>query len=191
MVFNNNRNGFENELDIRNELNNKKVIVGVADRWSEKKGLSKFIELANKLGETYAILLVGRMENDQKFPPNIISVGLTKSIEELVDYYNLADFFVTMSLEETFGKVSAEALSCGTPVICFNSTANPELVSENCGAVAPINDVGAMINEIHKLENKDMSAISKNCRAFAKKNFEKDSNIKQYIKLYKMICGEN
>ena len=25
MVFNNNRNGFENELDIRNELNNKKV----------------------------------------------------------------------------------------------------------------------------------------------------------------------
>lgn len=24
MVFNNNRNGFENELDIRNELNNKK-----------------------------------------------------------------------------------------------------------------------------------------------------------------------
>ena len=48
-----------------------------------------------------------------------------------------------------------------------------------------------MINEIHKLENKDMSAISKNCRAFAKKNFEKDKNIKQYIKLYKMICGEN
>lgn len=180
-----------NDLKKKLQLNNKKVIVGVADRWSEKKGLSKFIELANKLGETYAILLVGRMENDQKFPPNIISVGLTKSIEELVDYYNLADFFVTMSLEETFGKVSAEALSCGTPVICFNSTANPELVSENCGAVAPINDVGAMINEIHKLENKDMSAISKNCRAFAKKNFEKDSNIKQYIKLYKMICGEN
>ena len=25
MVFNNNRNGFENELDMRNELNNKKV----------------------------------------------------------------------------------------------------------------------------------------------------------------------
>lgn len=179
------------DLKKKLQLNNKKVIVGVADRWSEKKGLSKFIELANKLGKNYVVLLVGRMKNDQKFPPNIISVGLTNSIDELVDYYNLADFFVTMSLEETFGKVSAEALSCGTPVICFNSTANPELVCENCGAVVPTNDVGAMINEIHKLENKDMSAISKNCRAFAKKNFEKEKNIKQYIKLYKMICGEN
>ena len=44
------------------------------------------------------------------------------------------DYFVFPSLHETFGYVSLEALSCGTPVIATGTAAQPEIVEDGkCG----------------------------------------------------------
>ena len=40
-------------------IENKKVILGVASTWDERKGLEDFIELAKMLDDSYAIVLVG------------------------------------------------------------------------------------------------------------------------------------
>ena len=63
------------------------------------------------------VVLVGTINEGIELPKNIITVPSTSSIDELAELYSSADVFITFSLEETFGKVSAEALSCGTPVI--------------------------------------------------------------------------
>lgn len=47
------------EFRKRYGLENKKVILGVASTWDERKGLDDFIELAKMLDDSYAIVLVG------------------------------------------------------------------------------------------------------------------------------------
>lgn len=52
---------------------------------------------------------------------------------EIASKLQEADFFVHPTIIETFGVVVAEALLTGTPVICSNVTALPELVNESNG----------------------------------------------------------
>ncbi|MGB1249181.1 MAG: glycosyltransferase family 4 protein [Candidatus Promineifilaceae bacterium] len=52
------------------------------------------------------------------------------SAEKLVACYNHATAFVFPSLYEGFGLPPLEAMACGTPVICANATALPEVVGE-------------------------------------------------------------
>lgn len=129
-------------------------------------------------------MLVGKVPQTAELPENIICVGTTNSTQELLDYYNLADVLVTFSLEETFGKVSAEALSCGTPVICYNSTANPELVGEGCGYVAEKGRLDEVLGYIREIKNNKKEFYSEKCIEYAHKNFSKEDRINDYISLY-------
>mgnify|MGYP000603413373 FL=1 len=94
-----------------------------------------FLKVADCLKNDEIMLLVGNMPKIS-LPKNVISVAATDSVNELVKYYNAADVFLQLSEEETFGKVVAEALACGTPVVTNGYTANPELVNASCGCIA-------------------------------------------------------
>ena len=115
-------------------LTGKKILLGVSSGWSNKKGLDKFIELASVLKEDERIVLVGNLPKIS-IPDNVICVKETNDVEVLSTYYNAADVFLQFSQQETFGKVVAEALACGTPVITNKYTANPELVDDSCGMI--------------------------------------------------------
>ncbi len=166
------------------------IILGVSAIWETRKGLDRFLELSKHLSKNEKILLIGDMPDGIELPENIISVSKTDSVEELVRYYNCADVFLTFSLEETFGKVSAEALSCGTPVICYNSTANPELVGERCGYVVEKNNFDGIVDAIAKVKQHGRAYYSESCIAYSHENFDKQKNIDKYIELYeKLING--
>ena len=173
-----------------NGLENKYIILGVSAVWEQRKGLDKFIELSKKISDDERIVLIGNMPDTVQLPNNIISVKRTDSVEELVKYYNSADVFLTFSLEETFGKVSAEALSCGTPVVCYNSTANPELVGERCGKVVTPNNLDEAVRAIKEIKSNGKAYYSESCIKYAKANFDKDTNINRYIELYKKLLEE-
>ena len=84
--------------------------------------------------------------------------------------------------------MTAEALSCGTPVVSFDSTANPELVGKGCGAVVPVGDTAAFIREVFAILEKGKSQYAECCRNFALQNFNKEKNIQQYIQLFESLC---
>lgn len=58
------------------------------------------------------------------------AVIFTGSVDDLTDYYRLADVYATASLHEGFGVPLIEAMACGVPVVASRATAHPEVVGE-------------------------------------------------------------
>ena len=86
---------------------------------------------------------------------------------------------------ETFGKVSAEALACGTPVVAYNVTANPEVVGPGCGYVVDCNDIDQAINRIKDIIRIGKRSFERNCISYVTENFELSKNAKAYADVYK------
>ena len=170
-------------------LENKKIILGVASGWSNKKGLNVFNELADRLSENEVIVLVGNT-NGEILNGKIINVPATDNVAQLVEIYNAADVFVQASKEETFGKVVAESLACGTPVVTNTSTANPELVNERCGIVVEDFTAENVYAAVKKIFLQGKGAYTESCVKFAENNFDNKKNFGQYLELYKKMVGE-
>ena len=168
-------------------LESKFIILGVSSGWSSAKGLDNFINLANLISYDMVIILVGDMSAKVNLPKNIIHIKETHNINELVEYYSMADVFMNFSLEETFGKVTAEALACGTPAIAINSTANPELLGDGCGYVVEKDDIGGVVEYIREIKRQGKDSYSKHCVAYARHNFCMDDIIQEYVALYKKL----
>lgn len=115
-------------------LEKKKIILGVANIWTKRKGLVDFYELAGRLDETYRIVLVGlTKKQQQKLKPNMIGIERTEDTRELAEIYTAADVFVNPSDEETFGMTGLEAAMCGTKSVCYRGTACEEVAMQYGG----------------------------------------------------------
>lgn len=170
-------------------LGRKKTILGVASRWSNKKSLDKFIALAGHLGEDKQIVLVGDMPQIP-LPDGVISIPATADVNELAAYYNAADVFLQLSQEETFGKVVAEALACGTPVITNNGTANPELVGPSCGEVLGDLSIETVSAAVERVLANGKESYSSSCVQFAREHFNSSENLSAHARLYRELLAK-
>ncbi len=165
-------------------LKDKKIVLGVASTWSERKGLEDFIKLSEMLSNEYKIVLVGLNKKQlEKTPKNILAFGRTRTIDELAEFYSIADVYFNASIEETFGLTTVEAMACGTPVIVYNSTALPEVVTKSSGVVVKQKNIEKVLEVIKLLcESKIFRKenIIKNAQ-----RFDKNVMIQEYYKLYK------
>lgn len=153
-------NGVDREIfkptqgDFRKKYNleNKYVVLGVSFVWGVKKGLDVFVELSKRLGQEYAIVLVGTNEKiARSLPDSIITINRTHNQEELAKIYTAADVFVNPTREDTYPTVNMESICCGTPVITFETGGSPESIDENTGSVVPCNDIDALYKEIIRI----------------------------------------
>lgn len=68
---------------------------------------------------------------------NSTSVGHIKDPNDLAILYSSVDCVVVPSMVESFGQIAAEALSCATPVLCFDTSGLRDIVEhEKTGLVA-------------------------------------------------------
>ena len=170
-------------VQLRTEmgLQKKRVILCVAGIWDSTKGLNTALELARGLEPDTQMVLVGKLPAGTVLPEQVTHVPKTDNVDELVALYSMADVFFQPSMEETFGKVSAEALSCGTPVVCFRSTANPELIGPGCGVVAEPGDLDGACAAMDTIFARGKEAYKEACRSFAVENFAQEKNCKEYL----------
>ena len=118
------------DLRKKHNLEGKKVVLGVANVWDERKGLNDFLDLANILADNYMMILVGLSpEQINSLPENIIGLGRTSSPQELAALYTMSDVYVNPSKEETFGMTTLEACACGTKAIVYKGTACEEIIT--------------------------------------------------------------
>ena len=124
-----------------------KMVLGVANVWSEKKGLLDFYELSRRLGREYRVVLVGLTEAQRRsLPPGILGLGRTADAGELAALYSSAQVLVNPTYEDTFPTVNLEAQACGTPVVTYDTDGSPETVRDGC--VVPKGDVAALCRAV-------------------------------------------
>ena len=128
----------QGDLRRQHGLEEKKLLLGVASVWDARKGLQDFIDLAKLLDDSYRIVLIGLTpQQAESLPENILGLGRTKDLNELVQWYTTADIFVNPSKEETFGMTTLEAQYCGTRAVVYADTACEEIAAQFGGLAVP------------------------------------------------------
>lgn len=178
----------ENVEELRKKYgiaDGEQVILGVSQGWGKGKGLQEFQFLAKAFNDNVKVLLVGEYGN-LKDENNLQFLG-TKTQKELVELYSIADVFVNPSRMETFGLVTTEAMSCGTPVVAYDNTGSAELVTSACGRLVKDGDVQALKESVQLVLNDGKAKYSQACRAWVQENFEKEKQIAEYLRFYEEI----
>ena len=172
--------------EIRDKLSTLPIVLGVASHWEESKGYKEFCKIARELKNQVQVVLVGDIKNDDKIP-EIYYYGVERNTEKLAELYSQATVFFNPTKMETFGKVSAEALACGTPVVAYNVTAIPEVVGPGCGYVVDCNDIDQAIERIKDIVHTGKSEFEQCCVSYVRENFELSKNAKEYADVYKEL----
>ena len=174
----------EGDIRKRFEVGDKKLVLAVASGFEERKGIYDFVNLCNMLPKDYKLLLVGTSDNDKKvLPDNVIAVTRANGLTELAAFYSAADVLLSLSYEETFGLTIIEAMSCGTPAIVYDNTAQPELITSETGLVVANGDVEGVKKAIEEVCAKGKDYYSEACREHALEYDERKS-YQKYLDLY-------
>jgi glycosyltransferase involved in cell wall biosynthesis len=153
--------------------------------WAHMKGLNLAISLAQKMG--FPLIVAGgssfpdqiKKIHQQCKSANVQFVGDVDGPEKARLYSQAkALLFPTQVKNEAFGLVMAEALLSGTPVICSNMGACPEIISDEVGFVCANND-----DYIYAIENVGQ-ILSKNCVQKAVNEFHYLAMAKNYVLEY-------
>ena len=116
------------------------------------------------------------MEKNRSFPyekKGILIIVPTHSPNVGGIETHLGDIFcIPSQYEEGYGRVAAEALACGSPVVGSNKGGIPEVVSCGVGilvdpSVKNLTEAILRLHEDHELFNR----LQQSCRSYAEKNF--------------------
>jgi len=166
------------------------LILCISAGWTEDSPKYKDLcKLSSMLAENEVILLAGKTEEGLHLPQNIIPIGYINGVNDLAQMYSFADVYVHLSREDTFGKVIAEAMACGTPAVVYNSTACPELIGPGCGYVVEKGDVDGVYSAITNINKHGKQAYMDSCVSFAKNNFDKQALIEEMTAVYYELSG--
>lgn len=171
----------------------KKIVLGVASPWSERKGLKDYVKLSKELDSRFVIVLIGLSDAQiDKLPDNIIGIKRTQNQIELACFYSMADILLSLSYAETFGMTMAEAYACGTPCIVYDNTAQPEIVTLQTGRIAKTGDIEDVVRLIYEMtENQFKQNHSADCRKRAEEHFDKERCFEKYVQLYEELLSSS
>ncbi len=183
------------EEDVRDAYDlpkDKFLILCISAGWAtDSPKYTDMIKLSNLLGEEERVILLGEVPKDAVLPENVHSIGYIKDTNELAKIYSCVDAYVHLSREDTFGKVIAEAMACGTPAIVYNATACPELIGEGCGYAVQKGDIKAIITAINTIKKDGKKRYTSSCVKFVNENFEKNKLIDEMKEVYLQLLKGN
>ena len=166
-------------------LEDKKIVLGVANAWNARKGLPDLLTLAGRLGSDYQVVLIGLIEKQLlDIPSDVLGLLRTANQAELAQWYSTADVFVNPTYEETFGLTTVEAQACGTPVVVYETDGCPETVAPGNGRLVPQGDMQALENAVRDVADSNWSAEHKKMA-----RFDKDTVYQGYVQLYENVLS--
>ncbi len=196
------RESFNNNLEDKDKLKvklglskDRRYILFVGD-YSKRKNLQVLLKSFVELSKEYKdidLIKVGRNVGDdldfieKELAGHKLTTRIIKltdiSDSKLAELYKISECLVYPSLYEGFGLPPIEAMACGCPVICSNSTCLPEIVGDSAILFNPKDEdeLNGKIKLI--LTNKKLkeSIISKGIKKATKYNLKRSENKLKYI----------
>lgn len=181
--------------DLRKELKisgDKIILVCVAPYSYPRKGVKYYVEAARKLenDDRFVFVNVGYDIKDKSgLPHNYIPVGYVNNQQKLTEFYSMADLFVFPSLQDTMPNACLEALACGTPLLCFNTSGMPYMADETVMSMVEPKNIDQMVDKILNTKKKNDEVIH-TCRNYALNKFDNQKYFKKLITIMNSICNK-
>jgi glycosyltransferase involved in cell wall biosynthesis len=143
--------------------------------------------------EKFAIFVIGDANDflEKLEGIKIFKIARIDNDQEMKKFYNAVDFIVLPSRLETFGQTASEAISCGKPVVCFDTTGLKDIVNHKFnGWLSEMFDVNKLAEGIDfflGMSDSDYKKFSINSRKTALEKFSYEIISKKYINLYSEI----
>jgi glycosyltransferase involved in cell wall biosynthesis len=124
--------------------------------------LEAYRALRNRDAEIKLVIAGRKGWRQEEFFRKLLKTGLEHDIvftgfvpdQDLPAVYTMADVFAFPSLYEGFGLPVLEAMACGTPVVCSNTSRLPEVAGNAAVLVSP-QDVRGWIEALNKILKSD------------------------------------
>ena len=167
------------------------VLVGALDVASIYKGFDLLLEaLGQVLNNNIRIVTFGRSSAaiPESLGVPVTNLGFLSDAIALRLAYSAADVFVAPSRADAFGKTLVEAMSCGTPVVCFNATGPKDIVEHRVnGYMAEPFDPEDLAKGIEWVLGQSAETHAELCRSArtrAQQRFDSMVIAKEYLALY-------
>lgn len=162
---------------------NLKTVVDAFFRLKEKKGISEKLVIIGKDG--FNAHVIHETVQSSAYSKDVIFTGYV-SDADLPYFYAGAKIMTYLSLYEGFGLPVLEAMSCGTAVLCPNTSCFPEIVGELDVCVPP--------TDIDLVEEKMWTMLSDDelLNSIAQKGYELSQKYdwKESAKIYKQVFDD-
>ncbi len=176
----------------KEDTNDRQLTVLFVGSEFRRKGLDNLILF---LPEKARLVIVGRGDHLQHYRQLVKTAGLNNRVvfeglvDNITDYYALADVLVLPSLREAFGMTALEAMACGLPVVVSAATGVASLIeNENNGFV--FNQPSELKGIVKRLADPALrKRIGRNARRTAI-NHTWDSAADQYEAIYRDILDK-
>lgn len=171
----------------------KKMVLGVASKWYQQKGIDDFGILREKLSDDYIIVLVGlNKKQAANLPVGVAGIERTNDTHELACLYSAANVFFNPTWEDNFPTTNLEALACGTPVVTYRTGGCAECINENNGFVVDQGDMDSACLHIKEICSQRKEDFQDTCRNYILSSFNEDDRYQDYINLYlSLISHQN
>lgn len=174
------------------ETKKKIILIGAVVINDYYKGFSKYLEAIKSLDcDKYYLCFFGTLDKSviDRLDFEYKSFNYLHDNVSLRLLYSCADVFVAPSLMDAFGKTIVEAMSCGTPVVCFDATGPQSIITHKVDGYKAIpfksKDLAAGVEWISS--SPDYMSLANNAREKVSTRYDSKVVAKKYIELYEKI----
>jgi glycosyltransferase involved in cell wall biosynthesis len=170
------------------------VLAGAQGLESFYKGFDLYLQAIQQLGSETRFVFFGKLDKQavESLGCDYVNMGFLYDTVSLRLVYSAADVFVGPSKMDAFGKTLAEAMACGTPVVCFDATGPKDIVDHKVnGYKAKPFDPEDLVHGIEFcLHHPEPEQLRKEARAKVGNFFSAPVVATQYIELYKSLLND-
>ncbi len=163
------------------------------DKFKGMKWLMEALELLQPARQTTLLIFQDGNAFDQlSHKYNIVKTGFINDYEMSVAL-SAADLFVMPSIQESFGLMAVEAMSCGLPVIVFDGTALTSIIKAPIGGISvPSKNSMALSKAIENLliNEKERLKIGVQARALVKAEYSNHLYVNKHLEVYQTIINK-
>ncbi len=173
------------------------ILFGAANILDRRKGITYLVQALHDLKKNYPdtekveIVIFGKNKTFDvgSLPFKAYELNMIDTEEEMAEVYNLADVYVTSAIEDNLPNTVMEALSCGIPVVAFNTGGIPDMVDHlKNGYLAEFKSSADLAKGINLILNSMEKAVfAANAREKVTTSFTGDIVATKYISLYNSI----